>query len=328
MESQRTFIPTPSPPDSLCWSGDALADVVAGNLRYALDGSVRDPSIRYGYRFDRAVVSADGRYSVLYESLGTAGLVLDGDRVLRQVQRDYYHADVYDAPMALLTLPGGRTLLAHCPESYCKLELEDVATGERLTRRTTEPEDIFHSRLQFSPDGRYLLSAGWIWQPVDAVCVFDVPHALEDPASLDRWDLMAGANGGIGLSAAAFAGPDRLVLMRDEDFGDPPEDAPQGGLCVYSLAERRILSAAPLEEPLGTLMAVGDRHVLGFYQHPKLVELATGRIVQRWEGLDTGRQTSSIRHHLPPQPPLALDPVRRRFAVGTQKGIEVVQLSG
>ncbi len=326
METHRLFIPTPGLPESLCWSGDALVDAVAGNIRYGLDGSVRDPSIGYSYHFDRAVASGDGRYTVIYEALGTAGLVLEGDQVLRQLQRHYYRADAYEAPMALLTRPDGRTLLAHCPESYCTLELEDVATGERLTRRSNPPEDVFHSRLQFSPDGRYLLSAGWLWQPVDAACVFDVRRALEDPSSLDRWDLMEGANRGIGVSAAAFAGPGTLVLTRDEDLFDLPEDAPRGGLCVYSLAERRILSAAPLQEPLGTLMAVGGRHVLGFYGHPKLVELATGRVVQRWEELDTGKQSGSIIRHLPKLPPLALDPARHRFAVGTQKGIEVIQL--
>ncbi len=33
----------------------------------------------------------------------------------------------------------------------------------------------------------------------------------------------------------------------------------------------------------------------------------------------------SIIHPLAPPPPLALDPAGRRFAVGTEKGIEVIR---
>jgi hypothetical protein len=69
---------------------------------------------------------------------------------------------------------------------------------------------------------------------------------------------------------------------------------------------------------------MGD-YAVGFYESPKLIELATGRVLEHWRELATGRQSSSIIRHLPPLPPLALDPAGRRFAVGTDKGIEVVR---
>lgn len=323
MDFQRLLIPLPARPASLCWSGDALVDPVAGCIRYHLDGSQFDPHVGFRYRFDRAVVSPDGRYSVLFESLGTTGLLLDGTHVLRQLHRDFYHADVFDYPVALHTLPSGRTLLAHCPESYCVLELEDAATGERLTKRAEGATDFFHSRLQFSPDGRYLLSAGWIWHPVDAVSVFDVARALEEPASLDKSDLVEGVEGGIDLMAGAFGGRDSLVFVRVGGSGDNEHFH----LGTYSLTERRVLSEVPLEEPAGPLMVVDPEHVVDFHGHPKLVERATGRVVQRWPELDTGLPLGSIRHHLPAPPPFALDAVNRRFAVGTEKGIEVITLA-
>lgn len=311
MQAERHFIPTLNPPRSLCWSGDGLVDWVDGGIHYALDGTVSDPHVRFSYRFDSAVTSGDGRYAVLYEALGTKGLVLREGKVLREINRSFYHADVYEYPVALGTLPSGRTLLAHCPDEYCRLELEDAETGARLTRRESESPDVFHSRLQFSRDGRYLLSAGWVWHPLDVVQVFDVPRALEAPETLDNSDFLQMEDEDIELSGAAFGEPGQLVVN-------------DGRLRVYSLSERRLLSTAPLEEPPGTLMALGE-YAVGFYQHPKLIELATGRIVARWPELATGLQTSSIRRHLEKLPPLAMDPAGRRFAVGTEKGIEVIQ---
>ncbi|WP_257979363.1 WD40 repeat domain-containing protein [Corallococcus exiguus] len=314
---------TPGAVSSLCWSGDALVDPVGGLTRYHLDGTTFDPHVRYAYRFDRAVMSPDGRYSVLYESLGTAGLLLDGTRVVRQLMRDFYQAHTHDYPVALHTLPSGRTLLAHCPESYCVVELEDAATGERLTKRDNTPTDIFHSRLQFSPDGRYLASAGWIWHPVDAASVFDVPRALEEPASLDSAALMEGVEGGIFLTSVAFGVKDTLVFVRV----DESRDGDTFYLGTYSLTERKVLSEVELEEPAGPLMVVDAEHVVDFFGHPKLVSRSTGRVVQRWEDLDTGKVLASIRHHLPPPPHFALDAANRRFAVGTASGIEVITLA-
>jgi hypothetical protein len=319
MKAERLFIPTaPAVPRSLCWSGEGLVDWVSGGIRHALDGTAVESDVRFGYRFDAAVSSQDGRYAVLYEKLGTKALLLRDGRLVRELSRSYYRAEVYEYPIALHTLPGGRTLLAHCPEEYCRLELEDADTGERLTRREGESPDFFHSRLQFSPDGRYLLSAGWIWQPVDAVEVFDVAQALERPESLDQPQSLELGESFLEIHSAAFGARGSLVVNCSGVDGDAE------GLGVYSLTERRFLSMVPLEVVAGTLMVMGD-YAVGFYESPKLIELATGRVLEHWRELATGRQSSSIIRHLPPQPPLALDPAGRRFAVGTDKGIEVVR---
>ncbi|MFL5345578.1 MAG: hypothetical protein ACJ8AT_12325 [Hyalangium sp.] len=328
MKTERIFIPTESPPQSLCWCGDALIDWVSGGIVHGLDGRSTNPWVRYAYRFDRAVMSPDGRYSVLYEVLGTKGLVLKEGKVLRELNRSFYHATTYEYPIALHTLPSGRTLLAHCPDEYCRLELEDLETGERLTRRTSQSPDIFHSRLQFSRDGRYLLSGAWIWHPIDMVFVFDVARALEQPESLDAAENpQTGEDWGCELHSAAFGEKDTLVLFSSDPVPGTtraPEQDDMGSLGVYSLAERRLLSVVAPEAAVGTMLGVGD-HVVSFYQHPTLIELATGRTVERWPELATGRQCSSIIHHLPPSPPLALDPAGRRFAVGTEKGIEIIR---
>jgi hypothetical protein len=328
MKTERIFIPTDGPLHSLCWSGDELIDWVDGGVRYGLDGQSADPHVRFAYRFDRAVMSPDGRYAVIYEALGTKGLVLKEGKVLREINRSFYHANTYEYPVALHTLPSGRTILAHCPDEYCRIELEDVETGERLTRRTSKSPDIFHSRLQFSLDGRYLLSGAWIWHPIDMVFVFDVTRALEHPESLDASEDLQTEDWGCELHSAAFGDKETLVLYSSDPVPDsPPAPAQErmGSLAVYSLTERRLLSVVEPEAGGGRMMVVGD-HVVSFLEHPTLMELATGRAVERWPELATGvHGGSSIIRHLPSPPPLALDQGGRRFAVGTEKGIEVVR---
>jgi hypothetical protein len=335
MKAEHLVISTaPSTPESLCWSGDALIDWVSGGIRYGLDGTITDTSIRYGYRFDSAVSSQDGRYAALYEQLGTKAILLRDGKQVRELNRSYYHADAYAYPIALHTLPNGRTLLAHCPEEYCRLEIEDAETGERLTRRDGDSPDVFHSRLQFSRDGRYLLSAGWIWHPVDAAYVYDVARALEQPESLDQPSSFVSNDSFLEIHEAAFGAGETLVMTCssiDEDALPSgmkwPGEADDLGLGVYSLTERRFLSMVPVTEALGTFMVVGNAAV-GFYKHPKLVELTTSRLLESWPGIATGTRSGSILRGRPPQPPLAMDPAGSRFAVGTDKGIEVLRFTG
>jgi hypothetical protein len=66
--------------------------------------------------------------------------------------------------------------------------------------------------------------------------------------------------------------------------------------------------------------------VVGFYKHPKLISLASGEVVHRWNDLASGEQTSSIVWHHEKIPPLAFDVANKRFAVASTQEIAVVQL--
>ena len=41
-------------------------------------------------------------------------------------------------------------------------------------------------------------------------------------------------------------------------------------------------------------MALGTRHVLSLYRHPKLIDLSTGKVVDVWSELQSGLQDGSI----------------------------------
>jgi hypothetical protein len=157
-------------------------------------------------------------------------------------------------------LRDGREVIAHCPDHYNIIEIEEIESGNRLTSRTGEAADFFHSRLQVSSDSKYLLSAGWVWHPWDTIQLFDIEHALQSPESLDRnWEGdLSNANVGE-IHTAAFNGPDLIVFAGDDEE-------------------------------------------------------------------EKGRQNSSIIYHLGHLPPIALDPLNRRFAVADSEAITVVHL--
>jgi hypothetical protein len=313
---------------SLCWQGDELVDWVIGGMRYCLDGSSMAPRGSLGYRFDRATALSDGLYAVVYEQLGTKGVILKDGRLHREINRSFSEADFFEYPVTLFQLPDGRYVIAHCPDRYEKIEIEELDTGKPLTERQGEPEDFYHSRLQLSPDGCFLLSAGWIWHPLDEIEVYDVGRALREPESLDRsrglefTERIGMLQRMYEVHSAVFLDAQTLLFYGDICGG---ADAEARSLGAYDLVEERLLWMTPLDEVVGTMMSLGE-FVVGFYEHPKLIELHTGEVVHRWPEIHSGRQNSSIISNVVPLPPIALDPANKRFAVAAPEKITVVQL--
>lgn len=322
---------------SLVWQGDTLADLATGGHCFSLDGTKTDESYRWSFSFDQAVISPSGVYTVIYADAGTKGLVAEGMRIVREINRSFYHANRYKYPVTFLSRPGGGELLAHCPNDYNRIELEDVVTGERLTHRTGEGIDIFHSRLQPSPGGRYLLSAGWVWHPAGVLNVYDVAEALDNPSILDTegcrpicsgWgDIVAE------VEAAAFIDDERLLVTTDPeaerfDEGDRNDSGlGHGELGCWHLEDQRWLSRAKLGQHSGPIMPL-DEHVVTFYEHPRLRLVETGEVVAEWPDIATGRETDSIFGWAGSEkaPPMAFDPPNRRFAVADGSGITVIVL--
>jgi hypothetical protein len=209
------------PLQSLSWSGSDLVDWVGGGRLWQPNGR-EIPAVRgYGDTFDRAIMSPSGRYCVIFGERQTKGLVLRDGEIVREINRSYYQADAYAYPIALGRVPDGREVIAHCPDDYNILEIETLDNGTRLTRRRGKAQDYFHSRLSFSPDGRYLLSAGWIWHPWSGFGVFDVERALRNPRLLDRKEgmfgnILASPDGGE-VGAACWLNSTQLVVTTDPD---------------------------------------------------------------------------------------------------------------
>lgn len=327
--SRAWSIPTKNEVRSLVWVGDTLVDWASGGTRYAMNGSATERPVTYAFPFDAACTSPSGEYAVLYTRLGTKGLVLREGEIVREINRSFYHADVYEYPVAIARLPSGQEVLVHCPDEYNRLEIDDLETGSRLTvSESRKPCDFFHSRL--ATDGTFLLSAGWVWQPVDAVVIHRLHAALTDARTLDGTGLLPMP--GTEITTAAFMGGGHIVMatsdetfLDEDDFASPDAVRPSS-LVVWDLNSGKRLTHVPVHESIGTMMSLGDGFVASFFDHPKVFDLATGQVVWRLADLKTGTQISSIVHHLGPQPVLALDHGRSRFAVAAKGEIRVTQL--
>ena len=88
---------------------------------------------------------------MIFTSLGTKGLLLKmPHQLIREVNRSYYCADAYEYPAVFYQNSQIRTFLIHCPQEYCRLEVEDVETGEahHLAQKTGS------RAICFTPDWR------------------------------------------------------------------------------------------------------------------------------------------------------------------------------
>ena len=99
-EARQREIPVSSEVKSLCWAGESLVDWAAGGITFHLDGKIEPRPVYYAHPFNSAVTSPCGTYAVIYERLGTKGVLLKRGKVLRELNRSYYHASAYEYPVA------------------------------------------------------------------------------------------------------------------------------------------------------------------------------------------------------------------------------------
>jgi hypothetical protein len=316
---------SPSPLRSLVWMGDELVDWVGGGSSHRLDGTYEPIRVNYAYRFDAAIVSSSHEFALIYERSGTKALVLRHGTIVRELNRSFYCADAYEYPIAFLRLSSGQEVIAHCPDEYNQLEIEDAATGQRLTRaESRKPVDCFFSRLVGSPSGAYLASAGWVWHPLDIANVFDVSEGLRDVTHLDGGGIKLDFKGEV--SSVCFGPADTFVVNDTMDFDNGPSGPENHRLRRFDLATRRMLSEVTPSTRIGEMMSVGQHHIVNFYEHPKLVSLQTGAVEHAWPEIHTDCRISSfvVKDE---SPMLALDPENLRFAVAGKEAIHVVQLT-
>jgi hypothetical protein len=313
---------------SLVWEGNRLVDLVAGGASVSLTGETSRRVVNWSYPFDRALSSPSEQFQVLYSSTATKGIVTKAGKVLREIDRSFYWAAAYEFPVAVGALPDGREVLAHCPEGYNRLTIEGLADGEVLATAPEQAADVFHSRLSFSPDGRHLLSAGWVWHPVGVVRVFKVDEALTDPGYLAGegvlpWRAVEGS-----VEAACWLTNARVAVFVDpdeEDFGNEGDGLRPGELGVWSLEDAQWASRTAIQGHLGTLHPFAGK-VLSLYNHARLLDTDTGAVEHEWPELLTGRQVSSILGQ-DTVPAIALDSRHSRFAVGRDDIVTVIQVA-
>lgn len=182
----------------------------------------------------------------------------------------------------------------------------------------------FHSRLSFSPDGRFLSDAGWFWHPLSGAAVFQTVSGDGGSLQFDRNPVFRTEFSETHeLDSMAFLGNTELTVSFVADH-EGMKRGP-GQLCIWSLTHGRWKSRVEVNEPIGMMMPWKE-FVVSFCDHPKLISLTSGEVVHRWDGIYSGKQLGPIELGDPPPPPIALDPVHGRFAVANSKIVTLVTL--
>jgi hypothetical protein len=335
MNVQKETILLPTQPHTLGWLGNQLVCHENGEQYYpeydaypAWREMPKMMGYSFGAQFDRVITSKNGQYTLLYTNLGTKGLLLSKpNEVLREVNRSYYCADVYEYP-AIFCETGGRTFLVHCPLKYCRLDFEDVETGEILTNTPNRnPRDFFHSRLEISPDGRFLISKGWVWHPLDVIAFYKIEDCLKNPLLLDETTNIAidakeeneeeefGSN--FEFCSASFANNELLLTV--------PTNA-NTMLYWWDMNKNKMVHNVETGQQLGNLLAVDQNWAWDLFEYPKLINLVTGKIEWLDQSINSGKQNSAI---IGTQglPPIAWNRNTGKLAIGGENKVEVLSLS-
>lgn len=317
---------------SLAWSKGHLVDFATA-LSHYIDENNIGPRLKYrfNYPFDAAIVSDDGVYAVLYQKLGTKGVLLKNGDLLREINRSYYYADMYEYPVAFFRAASGIQYLIHCPVAYNQLEFEEVDSGRVVSNIAgRKPADFFHSRLEVSANNKGLLSKGWIWHPIDMVAYFDLEACLSNPLLLDQ--PIEPPSLDYEVSTASFIHDD-LVLLGIKDNAEYFEaDAEYDGIkksqiAVWDVIHQSLAHRLVLDYKIGNIIVVDESHAIDLYKYPKLINFKNGELLDQCPDIDSGLQSSSIIGALKTNlPAIAWDGKNKRLAIAYADTIDVLSI--
>ena len=311
---------------TICWVDNTIVDYASAGKKYTLDGQVKE-LYKYTFGFgDTAITSSDGQYAFIYQKLGTKGLLLKNGDMLREINRSYYCAEVYEYPAAFVTIDN-RTFLVHCPMKYCRLDFEDVETGQIVTDdQDRNPSDYFHSRLEISPNGKYLMSKGWFWHPWNDIRLFDIRKCFDSPEELDKSEIYP--NVGTEICTASFIDENKVLIgsSDEEEMNDELlENLPQKHIAIWDIELNQISKPIKIQSEFGNLFAINEKFAWDLFKFPKIIDLETGEIVDKDESLASGLQKSSIIHHIDKLPKVAFNRQTKQIAITKDENIEILE---
>jgi hypothetical protein len=311
---------------TICWVDNTIVDWASAGKRYSLDGQIKE-LFKYTFDFgDAAITSSDGRYAFIYKKLGTKGLLLKNGEILREINRSYYCAEIYEFPAAFVTV-NSRTYLVHCPNEYCKLDFEDVETGEIITSKNErDPSDFFHSRLEISPGETYLMSKGWLWHPWDGIRLYRIRDCINNPKLLDESEIYP--NVGTEISTASFI-TDNKVLIGSSDEEEMDDELlanlPPKHIAVWDIELNELSKPVKMNGDFGNLIAIDEKYAWDLVSYPKVIDIETGEIVDKDETIFTGMQKSSIIPLLEKLVQVSFNPLTKQLAIVDDETIEILE---
>ncbi len=309
---------------TITWFNNTIVDWASVGNQYLFDGKIKQlEKYHFGFNFDGAITSADGKYQFIYIRLGTKGLLLKEGKILREINRSYYCADVYEYPAAFLTRKDV-TYLIHCPIAYNQLDFENVETGELTTNITgRQPSDVFHSRLEISPNNSYLISKGWFWHPLDVIEVFNIENCFSNPSLLDKSTLYPDV--GVEVCTASFISNDKILIGSSDEIIDDDnlKKFPPKHISVWDLKTDQLSKPVSINVEFGNLFVINESFAWDLFNYPKIININTGEVIDRDEEFNSGNQRSSIIHHLENPPQIIFNKETKQIAVSGKEKIEI-----
>ncbi|NHA03836.1 hypothetical protein G7092_08520 [Mucilaginibacter sp. HC2] len=309
---------------TISWFGDTIADWGAAGTQYFIDGRIKQlHKYHLTLNFDGSINSADGKYAFIYQKLGTKGLLLKEGELLREINRSYYCANVYEYPAAFVTV-NDITYLIHCPISYCQLDFENVETGEIVTHiPERDAGDVFYSRLEISSDNKFLMSKGWLWHPLNWIDVFNIEECLKNPLQLDQSTLYPGV--GTEICTASFIDNNRILIgSSDEVIDGENNNLPPKHIAIWDLEINQISKPVKAKGEFGNLFAIDENLAWDMYLFPKIINIHTGEIINSDETIDSGNQNSAIINRDDKIPQIVFNRQTKQIAIAGHEKIEVL----
>ena len=252
-------------------------------------------------------------------------MLLKNGELFREINRTSYQSAVYEFPAAFLNY-NNRTYLIHCPIEYCRLDIEDAETGEIMTNKVErEPVDFFHSRLEVSLDHQFILSKGWYWHPWDGIKLFDVEACMRNPRLLDEG--VSPPDVGTEISSASFINEEEILVyatMEEAMEEELEEPIPQGHLAIWNIQTNTINNAVKVEGNCGNFFAIDHKKCWDLLGYPKQISLENGAVIDKEESIFSGKQASSIIHHLGLLPKIAYNQKSKQIAIAHENKIEIL----
>ncbi len=315
---------------TLDWLNEQLVDWNSAGTTYSLLGeSIQTQKYHFGFVCDGSITSPCGNFAVIYQKLGTKALLLKNGEVHREINRSYYQYDAYEFPITFFEFRG-KTYLAHCPSAYNQLDFEDAETGEIMTQTDDRNScDFFHSRLEMSPDHKTLISKGWVWHPFDFIQIYDIESCFNNPSQLDS--SLIEPNVEADLSTASFINNDLILIgavKGGESFaeGEPPSgNLRPGQIAIWNIRDNSVTEPIALDFDFGNLFVIDENFAWDLFSYPKIINYKTGEIVSKIEDINSGKQCSSIIHHLKDLPKIAFNKVNKKIAIANKDSIEILE---
>ena len=305
------------------WHGDAIVDWASGGKQYFLNGQIGPSHTYFAFAFDAAITSANNTYAFIYQRLGTKGLLLKNGGLVREINRSHYFANAYEFPCAFIEIDG-TTYLIHCPVAYNQLDFEDAETGELVTNiPDRNPEDLFHSRLAVSPDNSLIISKGWVWHPLNEVCIFNAKECLSSPKLLDNTNNQPPC--GVEICTASFIDDKRILIGSTEEIIDDEDlRMPAKHIAIWDLEAKALLKPVAVKVEFGRLYAIDGTFAWDLYDFPKIIAIDTGEIVDKDERINTGKNRSAITNSLTANAQISFNSHTKQVAICGEDKIEVL----